>query len=160
MIVCLISMSAFAQSGDTKKLLEDRLREFAEAYTTIITHKNKQKVLQFFAKDATSNIFVFNISGRSRVQNSDIAGFENYLDPVSVITDMGNSMWKCTLCEKDPFNLKTNATRHVNNVHFSSAPVKCPVCKKHFKNTHSAQYHLKIKHQLRLSTSELSTYSK
>ena len=82
MIVCLISMSAFAQSGDTKKLLEDRLREFAEAYTTIITHKNKQKVLQFFAKDATSNIFVFNISGRSRVQNSDIAGFENYLDNI------------------------------------------------------------------------------
>lgn len=70
-----------AQSDvETQKLLIAHLKSFAEAYVNLPNSKNKANVLRYFSKDATSNIFVFNISGVSRVSNGDYNGFEAYLD--------------------------------------------------------------------------------
>ncbi|MDX2245175.1 MAG: nuclear transport factor 2 family protein [Bacteroidia bacterium] len=65
---------------ETEKLIISQLRAFAEAYVNLPNSKNKANVLRYFSKDATSNIFVFNISGLSRVQNGDYNGFDAYLD--------------------------------------------------------------------------------
>ena len=68
-------------NADDRKVLEDMLYEFAEAYGSLPQTKNVESVLQFFSKDATSNIFVFNISGKSRVQNyKTTVGFEAYMN--------------------------------------------------------------------------------
>jgi ketosteroid isomerase-like protein/predicted regulator of Ras-like GTPase activity (Roadblock/LC7/MglB family) len=67
------------EKADTK-LLEQRLKDFVEAYASLPTSKNKQSVLRYFHPDATSNIFVFNISGRSRVRNSNLKEFETFMD--------------------------------------------------------------------------------
>ena len=70
-------------NADDRKVLEDMLYEFAEAYGSLPKTKNVESVLQFFSKDATSNIFVFNISGKSRVQNyKTTVGFEAYMNKI------------------------------------------------------------------------------
>lgn len=82
-LVAVSANTAFAQgnsSANEEKTIEAQLRAFAEAYTNLPQSKNKANVLRYFSKEATSNIFVFNISGRSRVQNGDYKGFEAYLD--------------------------------------------------------------------------------
>jgi ketosteroid isomerase-like protein len=68
------------QEKSDQKTLEQRLRAFTEAYANLPTSKNKQSVLQYFHPEATSNIFVFNISGRSRVRNSDLKEFSAFMD--------------------------------------------------------------------------------
>ncbi|MEZ4774110.1 MAG: nuclear transport factor 2 family protein [Bacteroidia bacterium] len=74
-------ITTVAQSdAETQKLLVAQLKAFAEAYVNLPNSKNKANVLRYFSKDATSNIFVFNISGVSRVSNGDYNGFEAYLD--------------------------------------------------------------------------------
>ncbi|MEL6256511.1 MAG: nuclear transport factor 2 family protein [Bacteroidota bacterium] len=70
-------------NADDRKVLENMLYEFAEAYGSLPQTKNVESVLQFFSKDATSNIFVFNISGKSRVQNyKTTVGFEAYMNKI------------------------------------------------------------------------------
>lgn len=63
-----------------KEALEARLNSFVEAYQNLTSTKNKQAVLDHFHPDATSNIYVFNISGKSRVGNSNLQGFGGYMD--------------------------------------------------------------------------------
>ncbi|MCB0851344.1 MAG: hypothetical protein KDD63_03810 [Bacteroidetes bacterium] len=75
------SLKSQSESED-KKTIENLLKDFGSAYVNLPQTKNKQNVLRFFNKDATSNIFVFNISGKSRVQNGDLKGFELYLDNI------------------------------------------------------------------------------
>ena len=65
-----------------KELLEKQVNEFAKTYANLTSTKNPKAVLRFFSKDLSSNIYVFNISGRSRVQNSDYSGFEAYLNHI------------------------------------------------------------------------------
>lgn len=68
---------------DDRKVLEENLHKFAQAYQGLPETKNVENVLKYFSEDATSNIFVFNISGKSRVQNySGIAGFEAYMNKI------------------------------------------------------------------------------
>lgn len=68
---------------DDRKILEDNLFKFAEAYQGLPQTKNVENVLKYFSKDATSNIFVFNISGKSRVQNYvSVTGFEAYMNKI------------------------------------------------------------------------------
>lgn len=84
LLVGLFSLGLQAQDDKeaTKKELETLVRDFADTYAKLPTTKNKAAVLKYFAKDASSNIFIFNISGKSRVQNGDISGFEAYMDNV------------------------------------------------------------------------------
>ncbi|MEO1451319.1 MAG: nuclear transport factor 2 family protein [Bacteroidota bacterium] len=65
-----------------EKELRTFIESFARDYTNLPTSKNKQNVLKYFSPEARSNLYVFNISGRSRVQNSDTKGFEAYLDNI------------------------------------------------------------------------------
>lgn len=76
--------SLFAQDDvDERQVLENMLMDFAEAYESLPETKNVESVLKYFSKDATSNIFVFNISGKSRVQNfKTIVGFEAYMNKI------------------------------------------------------------------------------
>ncbi|MEZ4828825.1 MAG: nuclear transport factor 2 family protein [Bacteroidia bacterium] len=84
LMACMIALAPArisAQSdAETEKMLANQLRAFVNAYTNLPNSKNKANVLKYFSKDATSNIFVFNISGLSRVTNGDYNGFEAYLD--------------------------------------------------------------------------------
>lgn len=63
-----------------EEAIRGTLTAFIEAYQALTTTKNKQAVLQHFHPEATSNIFVFNISGKSRVLNSNTRGFSAYMD--------------------------------------------------------------------------------
>ncbi len=83
-VICLFTiLSVQAQdNAKDKKQLETLVREFADTYAKLPTTKNKAAVLKYFAKDARSNIFTFNISGKSRVQNGDLSGFEAFMDNV------------------------------------------------------------------------------
>ncbi|MEO0894888.1 MAG: hypothetical protein AAFY71_00610 [Bacteroidota bacterium] len=82
----MVSQVAFAQENvdkdKIKKELQTFVEDFADAYASIPQTKNKSEVLKYFSKTATSNIFVFNISGKSRVSNSTYAGFEAYLNNI------------------------------------------------------------------------------
>lgn len=74
--------TSFAQTAvatDEAKLNE-LLTSFVDSYQSLTQTKNKQAVLQYFHPEATSNIYVFNISGKSRVSNGNVRGFEAYLD--------------------------------------------------------------------------------
>jgi len=69
--------------ADDRKVLEENLYTFGKAYESLPQTKNVESVLKYFDKDATSNIFVFNISGKSRVQNyTNIVGFEAYMNKI------------------------------------------------------------------------------
>lgn len=71
------------EKEEDRKILEENLQKFAEAYQGLPQTKNVENVLKYFSEDATSNIFVFNISGKSRVQNyKGIAGFEAYMNKI------------------------------------------------------------------------------
>ena len=61
---------------------EKYLYQFSSDYESLPTTKNKKKVLDYFSPDATSNIFVFNVSGTSRVQNGNLKGFESFMDNI------------------------------------------------------------------------------
>lgn len=76
-----ISTSVQAQETNTDEAaLRATLTSFLDAYQSLTTTKNKQAVLQHFHPEATSNIYVFNISGKSRVLNSNARGFSAYMD--------------------------------------------------------------------------------
>ena len=85
-LLLLGSLSLVAQPAMSEqekadaKLLEQRLKDFVEAYANLPTSKNKQSVLKYFHPEATSNIFVFNITGQSRVRNSNLKEFEAFMD--------------------------------------------------------------------------------
>ncbi len=68
------------EAAPDEEALNARLNSFVEAYQNLTSTKNKQAVLDHFHPDATSNIYVFNISGKSRVGNSTLKGFEGYMD--------------------------------------------------------------------------------
>ncbi|MEL6676704.1 MAG: nuclear transport factor 2 family protein, partial [Bacteroidota bacterium] len=74
----MFSQSAFGQSEEDK--LKTHLYEFAKAYENLPQTKNKQSVLKYFDPGATSNIFVFNIRGKSGVQNGTVDGFSAFMD--------------------------------------------------------------------------------
>jgi len=84
-LVLLFQPSVYGQEStektqeQTKKELETLLRNFEKDYVEIPKTKNKEKILNYFSKNVTSNIFVFNISGKSRVSNSSYEGFDEYL---------------------------------------------------------------------------------
>lgn len=86
MLVFLVigsGMTTSVQAQETapeKEVLEARLNSFVGAYQNLTSTKNKQAVLEHFHPDASSNIYVFNISGKSRVGNSNLQGFEGYMD--------------------------------------------------------------------------------
>ena len=86
LFIVLVMAGPFSLQGqndsDDAKAIEKHLQDFSAAYSNLPQTKNKQNVLRFFSKDATSNLFIFNISGRSRVQNGDYKSFESYLDNV------------------------------------------------------------------------------
>lgn len=78
-----LGATATVQAQDTApdaEALTARLNSFVEAYQNLTSTKNKQAVLEHFHPEATSNIYVFNISGKSRVGNSTVNGFESYMD--------------------------------------------------------------------------------
>ncbi|MDP5172761.1 MAG: nuclear transport factor 2 family protein [Bacteroidia bacterium] len=74
--------TSFAQTAVTtdEAKLNELLTSFVDSYQSLTQTKNKQAVLQYFHPEATSNIYVFNISGKSRVSNGNVRGFEAYLD--------------------------------------------------------------------------------
>lgn len=79
----ILPSSATAQNEEKiKKELTELLQSFAKDYVNVPTSKNTESVLKYFSKDTKSNLFVFGISGRSRIQNSDRDGFEAYLKNV------------------------------------------------------------------------------
>lgn len=89
-LFCLIAVSflfspAITTAQDTEaieKELTEFLQSFGKDYANVPTTKNTESVLNYFAKDAKSNLFIFGISGRARVQNSDVNGFEAFLKTI------------------------------------------------------------------------------
>ncbi|TAE46895.1 MAG: hypothetical protein EAZ89_19175 [Bacteroidetes bacterium] len=82
-LVCMIPQGLFAQTDEAlRKELDQFLNGFVQDYVSLPKTKNKQNFLKYFAKDATSNLFSYNISGSSRVSNSDYAGLDSYLDNI------------------------------------------------------------------------------
>ena len=75
----VLGLQAQDDEAAIKKELEKLTNEFAETFAKLPTTKNVASVLKYFSKDARSNIFTFNISGKSRVQNGDLSGFEAYM---------------------------------------------------------------------------------
>lgn len=80
--ILLFQVSFGQTKEEEKKFLESYLYQFAKDYSNLPVSKNKQTVLKYFSPEATSNIFVFNISGAARVQNSNYNGFSAFLDKV------------------------------------------------------------------------------
>ncbi|MEL6626485.1 MAG: hypothetical protein AAFQ83_14370 [Bacteroidota bacterium] len=64
--------------------LQQALDKFAKAYQSLPETKDKEAVLSFFSENATSNIFVFNITGRSRVTlpSGSVRDFAGYLERI------------------------------------------------------------------------------
>jgi hypothetical protein len=55
------------------------LDSFVVAYRNMPDTKSPEKVLHFMSQELTYSIFVFNILGRSRMQDGNYKGFEGYL---------------------------------------------------------------------------------
>lgn len=72
-----------AQDNDEKsairKELETFIRSFEKDYVNFPKNRDKEALFKYFSPEVTSNIFVFNISGKSRVTNSSLKGFDAYL---------------------------------------------------------------------------------
>lgn len=86
-----ITTTVQAQEATSEEdVLRAQLDSFVEAYQNLTSTKNKQAVLDHFHPDATSNIYVFNISGKSRVGNSTRNGFEAYMDNLLRSSDILN----------------------------------------------------------------------
>lgn len=87
LVACLLSFPAatYAQSSKAavEQSIKDHINSFAEAYEKLPDSKDKATVLNHFSKDLKSNIFYFSISGRSRITNSDLDGFDTYLTKVA-----------------------------------------------------------------------------
>lgn len=84
MIFSLLLMSQGVAQNDeaTERYIKDFLRRFAADYSNFPKTQDKHAVLSYFSPKATSNIFVFSISGKAEVLNSDIAGFSTFMDNV------------------------------------------------------------------------------
>lgn len=82
-LIVALSPSIYAQNGDDKpairKELETFIRSFEKDYVNFPKNRDKEALFQYFSPEVTSNIFVFNISGKSRVSNSSLKGFDAYL---------------------------------------------------------------------------------
>ncbi|MDX2283749.1 MAG: hypothetical protein NW241_06280 [Bacteroidia bacterium] len=75
--------TAYAQPDEAaRKELDQFIADFSRDYVNLPQSKNKQSFLKYFAPDATSNLYIFNLSGKGRVQNSDRNGLETYLDNI------------------------------------------------------------------------------
>lgn len=85
-VLSLMVLSLWTPSfGQTSSTNEEAaaltmLKAFVQDYQSLTETKNKQAVLQHFHPEATSNLYVFNISGQSRVLNGNVRTFESYLD--------------------------------------------------------------------------------
>ncbi len=82
LMVLSLWTSSFGQtsSTDEEAAALTMLKAFVQDYQSLTETKNKQAVLQHFHPEATSNLYVFNISGQSRVLNGNVRAFEAYLD--------------------------------------------------------------------------------
>ncbi len=88
MIFCLLAASvspAAAQVQSAEKEQDEQVlmqltTSFVDAYQKLTETKNKQAVLQYFHPEASSNLFVFNISGKSRVSNGTVKNFDAFMD--------------------------------------------------------------------------------
>ncbi|MCI4666574.1 MAG: nuclear transport factor 2 family protein [Bacteroidia bacterium] len=82
-LVLFLTPCVQAQDNDDKsaikKELETFIRSFEKDYVSFPKSKDKEALFSYFAPEVTSNIFVFNISGKSRVTNSSLKGFDAYL---------------------------------------------------------------------------------
>ena len=76
--------------AEAEEVLRNKLTEFVQAYQNLIPTKNKQAVLQHFDPEATSNIYVFNISGKSRSVNSNVKGYEAFMDKLLLAPNVTN----------------------------------------------------------------------
>ncbi|MEM7374784.1 MAG: nuclear transport factor 2 family protein [Bacteroidota bacterium] len=78
-----LPLTSAAQDQEAiEKELTEFLKAFGKDYVNVPTTKNTESVLKYFARDAKSNLFIFGISGRARVQNSDRDGFEAFLKTI------------------------------------------------------------------------------
>ncbi len=83
MSLLCFSQPVFAQNGaNIEQELKTLIESFATNYESLPQTKSKQSVLKFVEKDLTFSIFVLTISGSSRAQRGNYAGFEGYLDNV------------------------------------------------------------------------------
>ncbi|MDX1907214.1 MAG: nuclear transport factor 2 family protein [Bacteroidia bacterium] len=83
LLLCFTFTQGYAQTeAEIKKELETFLNSFAQDYANLPKTRNKQAVLRHFSPEALSSLYIFNISGKARVTQSDYAGFEAYLDNV------------------------------------------------------------------------------
>lgn len=71
-----------ARDKAAEVIIKKNLMEFAEAYSKLGNTKNVKSVMEHMAKDVTSTLVTFNISGRGSVLNSDYEGFLSYLTKI------------------------------------------------------------------------------
>ena len=83
-LFCMPSMQAQKKDkqAEIREELETFIRSFEKDYVDFPKTKDKEVLFSYFSPEVTSNIFVFNISGRSRVSNSSLKGFDAYLSSI------------------------------------------------------------------------------
>jgi len=92
LLVCLLFLFPLVlQAQNEAKIkaeLSTFLQNFASDYEALPKTKNKQKVLKYFAPDATYTIYSHTIAGRARVQNFTIKDFAGYLESIVQASDI------------------------------------------------------------------------
>ena len=56
-------------------------------------------------------------------------------------------MWVCLPCGKE-FSVKSNATRHVRNIHLENERIQCEICNELFKHKNSLGSHMIRQHKV------------